>query len=181
MSELTPRIISIIPWAYGESIRRAISSAAFKRAATRCGRPTPSAQRWPASIARARAIRERLAGPQRQQQPARLKIRARIGSLIVSPATADQQRSIRVKSIAEIWLSSRLTKLRPPSLSNVRCHRSDSCGLRVVSGIDMPSGPSRVRNSARPFSTWPLIKSWVEASRFNSRVSAAVADSAAFK
>ena len=65
---------------------------------------------------------------------------------------------------------------RPRSRRRARCQSSESRARRGVSGMLMPSGPKRVRNRASPSSTWPLIRSWVEASRFSSRVSAAVAD-----
>ena len=58
---------------------------------------------------------QRLAGPECQQEAASLEIRARIGSLMERPATADQQTSIRDRSSAEIWLSSRVRKPRPRS------------------------------------------------------------------
>ena len=45
MSEAKPRAISTIPRAYGESIRRAMSSAALKRVATRRAAATPAVDR----------------------------------------------------------------------------------------------------------------------------------------
>src|SRR5271157_5940002 len=52
-------------------------------------------------------------------------------------------------------------------------------GPRGVEGMLSPSGPRIVRRSVSPSSTWPLMSSWVEACRFSSRVSAAVAPTAA--
>jgi len=103
----------------------------------------------------------------------------RMGSMTLSPATADQHRSMRVRSSAETCVSSRDRKRRPRSRSMARWRIKESKAPCGVEGMLSPSGPRIVRRSVSPSSTWPLMSNWVEACRFSSRVSAAVAPTAA--
>ena len=126
-----------------------------------------------------REIRNGSPARRARSSPRVWKSAPRIGSMTLSPATADQHRSMRVRSSAETCVSSRDWKRRPRSRSMARWCINESKAACGVEGMLSPSGPRIVRNSASPSSTWPLIRSWVEARRFSSRVSAAVAPTAA--
>ena len=166
-----------MPRACGESIRPASSSAASRSAATLVDAGRPAVARWAASMARARAMRKGSPARRASSRPRVWKSAPRIGSIMHSPATADQQRSIRVRSIGgDLALVARRGTGGRGAGAAPGARGARARARRASRACVMPSGPSRVRKSASPSSTWPLIRSWVEASRFSSRVSAAVAE-----
>ena len=75
----------------------------------------------------------------------------RIGSITLSPATADQHRSMRVRSSAETWVSSRVRNRYPRSRSRARCRSSATradCG--VVRARGGRAGTRMVRKQREP-------------------------------
>ena len=179
MSAAKPRTSSIMPQAYGESISPAICFGGAQAVWRRGARPEIPVGRpvcrlpWPGPGRSASGSPARRAS----RQPARLE---------VGPADRLEHRSAPRRPTSRGRSASgpsprsgsrRGSETQSPrSLSRNRCHRSESRACRAVSGMESPSGPSRVRNSASPSSTWPLNRSCVDASRLSSSVSAAVAD-----
>ncbi len=100
---------------------------------------------------------------------------------MLNPATADQQRSIRVRSAADTSDASRGRKPTPRIRRIARCQTSDASAPRDVRGMAIPSGFKRPRKTASPSSTRPPIKRWVEASRLSSSRSPASAPAAALR
>ena len=88
----------------------------------------PAVERWAASMASARATRKGSPARRASSRPRVWKSAPRMGSMTLSPATADQQRSMRVRSSAETWVSSRARNFRPRSRSRARCRISDDEG-----------------------------------------------------
>ena len=168
-----------MPRACGESRPCASSSAVRSSVDTRAAAGLPAVDRWAASMASDRTTRKGSPARRASSRPRVWKSAPRIGSITLSPATADQHVSMRDRSSAETWLSSRVRNRYPRILSRARFRSSATRADCGDVGTRRPSGTRMVRRSASPSSTWPLMRSWLEASRFSSRVSAAVVRSAA--
>ena len=128
-SELIPRTSSTMPIA----VRRADSVGERRRrlpaaSATRVIAGKPDVDRCAASMAMARAMRDGSPARSASKSPRVWKSAPRIGSIMLRPATADQQRSMRVSSMGGTCASSRSRNRRPRIRRRTRCQSSDSEG-----------------------------------------------------